>query len=137
MKKIFFLMALIASSLFAKPIFNLNGLYVYDAQEVLNYRSNSDSRKILLIFSSQKCPHCQNLKQNLTVLSQKTKTELSNRYIIAMSEDDLDLLKKFGVTQTPTMFVMNQNKQLLIQPMQGAPVDINEVMAYLFEVSKI
>lgn len=137
MKMIFFLLALIANPLFSKPVLNLNGLYIYDAPEVLTYKNNNDSRKILLIFSSQKCSHCNVLKHNLAVLSSKTKAELSNRYIIAISEDNIDMLKTFMVTQTPTMFVMNQNRQLLIQPMQGIPVDMNEVITYLFEVSKI
>lgn len=137
MKKIFLFMILFSSIMFGKSLLNLNGLYIYDVHEVLSYVNKNDKRKILLIFSSQKCPHCNSLKQNLSALSQQTKTELSNRYIIAMSEDNLDLLKKFGVTQTPTMFVMNQQKQLLIPPMQGSPVDINEVITYLFEVSKI
>ncbi len=137
MRSFIFIMLLIVNAFASKPVLDLDGILIYEAKEVLSYSNSNDTRKILLIFSTAKCPHCTNLKKQFYSLSPQTKKELSKRYIFALSEDDLSMLKTFNVTQTPTMFVLNQQKQFLIQPMQGEPVDINEVVSYLFEVSKM
>ena len=132
------LLLVIMSGLFASaPILNLNGIYLYDAKEVLNYSSLKDTRKIILIFSSQKCSHCVTFKNQLAMLDAKTKQYLDSKFIFALVEDDMQMLQMFKVTSTPTTFVMTQNKKFVVAPLVGEPKDINEFINYLIRVGEI
>ena len=133
--KIIHTFLLMTNILFAGAL-NLNGLYLYDAKEVLAYKNPNDNRKILLIFSSSSCSHCLTFKNQLASLDTRTKQYLSSRYIFAISENDNSLGQMFGVTSTPTSFILNQKKQLLVQPMIGEPQIIDEFVTYLIAVSK-
>jgi protein-disulfide isomerase len=75
-------------------------------------------------------------KNQLASLDTRTKQYLSSRYIFAISENDGSLGQMFGVTSTPTSFILNQKKQLLVQPMIGEPQIIDEFVTYLIAVSK-
>jgi len=131
---VFFIFAL---NLFAStPVLNLNGIYFYDVKEVLNYSNPDDTRKILLIFSSQQCSYCTSLKMKFAALDNNTKQLLSARYIFSIVEDDAQIHRLFKITSTPTTFVMTQNKKFVVAPMIGEPIDMDNFVNYLFEVSK-
>ncbi|MFA6137435.1 MAG: hypothetical protein WC667_05040 [Sulfurimonas sp.] len=137
MKKLFLTILLVGNLFASTPILNLNGIFFYDAKEVLNYSNSEDTRKIILLFSSQRCSHCITFKNQLASLDIKTKQYLGTKYIFALVEDDIQMLQMFKVTSTPTTFVMTQNKKFVIAPMVGEPKNINEFVDYLIKSAEI
>ncbi len=121
----------------AKPIVDLNGIYLYDAIEVLQYKNQQDIRKKIVIFSSSKCSHCVTYKKKLFNIDTNTKKYFNNNYVFAIAEDNYNLANSFNVTSTPTTMIFNNNNNLVVQPMVGEPINIDEFISYLISISKI
>lgn len=136
MKSIAVLSMLFLNLFASTPVLDLDGIYFYKVKEVLNYENSQDTRKILLIFSSQQCSYCASFKTKLASLDNNTKRLLNSRFIFTIVEDDTQMLKLFKITSTPTTFVMTQNKKFLVAPMIGEPIDMDNFINYLIKISE-
>ena len=83
-----------------------------------------------LMFTKESCGPCGLVKKYITALKDPRESVIEEIYLedvsdVPISEENLALAKKYGVTATPVLIIIDENEELLETYSSGMPITQN------------